>query len=104
MPVLPAVHVSEPEVQRALVAGGVLAPLESWLADATKGGKDALVVAEVRSLPVHSTSASWAAFCDTNFLLSCCLRGKVACREHRAGVLPAEAAVCMLTWTSHRAC
>lgn len=47
--VMHAVHVSEPEVQRALVAGGVLASLEAWLADAAKGGKDALVVAEVRT-------------------------------------------------------
>ena len=44
-------------MQRALVAGGVLAPLEAWLADATKGGKDALVVAEVRSLATSVTAA-----------------------------------------------
>ena len=55
-PVLHAVHVSEAEVQRALVAGGVLGPLEAWLADAAKGGKDALVVAEVRSCPASKTS------------------------------------------------
>ncbi|KAK9846599.1 hypothetical protein WJX81_007453 [Elliptochloris bilobata] len=48
---------SEPEVKKALVAGGVLAPLEAWLANAADGGKDAVLLAKkvlenLRELPI----------------------------------------------------
>ena len=90
MSVLRAVHVSEPEVQRALVAGGVLAPLEAWLADAVKGGKDALVVAEVRSLATFVTAALLGLHAKDQWRIvaSVLHRWQSGCAEHRPDVLP----------------
>lgn len=39
---------SEPDVQKVLVHGGALVPLDIWLAAAGEGGKEAVLLAEVR--------------------------------------------------------
>lgn len=39
---------SEPDVQKVLVHGGALVPLDTWLAAAGSGGKEAVLLAEVR--------------------------------------------------------